>query len=642
LDVLTIRSSRRVVLAAVIVLFLAVYLGSAFTPALQDDVDTSHAEAAREMLTRGDFITLHINGVRYLEKAPLMYWLVAASYHFLGVSDFATRLPTITAMFLLLLLGVTWGSRAFGPRAGVYTGLFIATGVGYFLFTRVLIPEAILSLLIAAAFYCLVSALDTPNAFWPWYAGYALLALATLTKGLLALVVIGVTLVAYLVLTGEWRRWREFRLVSGLILFFVIAAPWHILAALANPGSADHHGFLWFYFINEHFLRFLGKRIPKDYNKLPGYLYWSLHLVWLFPWSLYLPVALRRLIVDRKNSGGPRSPTGGPYLPSSGKCGNDAPLKFASTGGPYLPSFGKSGNDLNFATRTRWICILWASVTLVFFSFSTNQEYYTFPAYLPFLLLLAAGVASEELAADDAHSRAPWLLATSAFSVAIRLAFAAVLIVGLWSSRNLPYVSDIGDVLAKTNLDNDTLSMGHILNLTGQSLAALRLPAIIAVIALVFGSLGELILRIKRMHLASTFALAATTTLFLVAAHIALIRFDPYLSSRQLATRIEQQVQPQDRVLIYGDQAYGSSLVFYLRHPVELVNGRTTSMWFGSTFPDAPHIFLDDADLVRLWNSNTRVFLFAPDHEQKKVNEVLGSNKLIYAESSGKIVYTNR
>jgi hypothetical protein len=184
--------------------------------------------------------------------------------------------------------------------------------------------------------------------------------------------------------------------------------------------------------------------------------------------------------------------------------------------------------------------------------------------------------------------------------------------------------------------------MGHILNLTGQSFAALRLPAILAVAALVFGSLAEFVLRLKRKNFAATWALAVTMMVFLMAAHVALIRFDPFLSSRLLATRIQQQLQPQDRVLIYGDQAYGSSLVFYLRHPVELVNGRTTSMWFGSTFPDAPHIFLDDADLVLLWNSGTRVFLFVPDYQQPKVNQVLGSNKLIYASSSGKIVYTNR
>jgi hypothetical protein len=292
---------------------------------------------------------------------------------------------------------------------------------------------------------------------------------------------------------------------------------------------------------------------------------------------------------------------------------------------------------LDFRARTRWICILWASVTLLFFAFSTNQEYYTFPAYLALFLLTAAALAGEE-----EEGRQPWLLATSAVSVTVRLGFAMVLIGGLWSSRHLPFVPDIGEVLAQTNLDTDTLSMGHILNLTGQSFAALRFPAILAVIALVFGSLAEIVLRVKRKHLASTWALGISMAVFLLAAHAALVRFDPFLSSRVLAVRIQQEVQPQDRVLIYGDQAYGSSLVFYLHHPVELVNGRTTSMWFGSTFPDAPHIFLDDADLIHLWNSNTRVFLFVPDFQQPKVNEVLGPNKLVYASSSGKIVYTNR
>jgi 4-amino-4-deoxy-L-arabinose transferase-like glycosyltransferase len=619
LDVETSTSSRWLCLAAVIVLFLAVYLGSAFSPALQDDVDSSHAEAAREMITRGDYVTLHINGVRYLEKAPLMYWLVAASFRIFGFNEFAARLPVVVAMFLLLMLGFVWGRRAFGIRAGLYTGLFTATAAGCFLFTRVLIPEAILSLFIASAFYYLACALDRPGARFAWYAGYTLLALAVLTKGLLALVVIGITLVAYLAISGEWRRWREFHLFSGMILFFAIAAPWHILASLRNPAVGDHHGFFWFYFVNEHFLRFLGKRIPKDYNKLPGYLYWTLHLVWLFPWSLYLPLTLRRLIADLRRPGGP-SP-GGPHPPSFGECGDKPPL--------------------DFRARTRWICILWAAVTLLFFAFSTNQEYYTFPAYLAFFLLLGSSLADEQHEGEGKSVRRPWLLATSAISVTVCLVFAVVLIGGLWSSRHLPFVPDIGEVLAQSNQANDTLSMGHILDLTGQSFAALRLPAILAVIALVFGSLAEIVLCLKRRYVASTWALAVTMAVFLVAAHVALIRFDPFLSSRLLATRIEQQVQPQDRVLIYGDQAYGSSLIFYLRHPVELVNGRTTSMWFGSTFPDAPHIFLDDADLLRLWNSPTRVFLFAPDFEQKKVGEVLGPNLPVYAASSGKIVYTN-
>ena len=614
---LTRTPTRTSAWASVIAIVLAIYLVAAFTPALQDDVDSSHAEAAREMLTRGDFVTMHINGVRYLEKAPLMYWLVAGCFRVLGANELAARLPTVAAMLGLALLGMAWGRRAFGERAGLYTGLFTATGVGCFLFTRVLIPEAILSLLVAAAFYCLLCALEKPHARREWYAVYALLALAVLTKGLLALAVFGLTLPIYLAVTGEWRRWREFRLGTGLLLFFAVAAPWHILAGLRNPGTADHHGFFWFYFVNEHFLRFLGKRVPMDYNKLPASLYWSLHLVWLFPWSLYLPLALRRLWAEMRH--------------------------------------GRIRGTLDFRTRTRWICVLWASVTLVFFSLSTNQEYYTFPSYLAFFLLLGAAVAGEELEGQQARAntpasptadspgtpaRKPWLLATSAVSVTIRLIFAAVLIGGLWSSRHLPFVPDIGEVLAQTNAENYTLSMGHMLDLTGQSFAALRLPAILAVVALVFGSLAEIVLRIQRRNFASTCALAATMTLFLIAAHIALVRFDPFLSSHGLAARLQEQLRPEDRVLIYGDQGAGSSLVFYLRRPIELVDGRRASMWFGSDFPDAPHIFLENADLVSLWNRAPRVFLFVPQDKRAKVLALL-PNPRVFAESSGKVVYVN-
>jgi 4-amino-4-deoxy-L-arabinose transferase-like glycosyltransferase len=587
---------RGLSVAALILLFCAIYLGSAFTPALQDDVDTSHAEAAKEMLQTGDLVTLHINGVRYLEKAPLMYWLVALSYKIFGISDFATRLPTLLAMLGLCLLGLHWAGRAFGPRAGLYTGLLMATGAGCFLFTRVFIPEAILSLFIALSFYCLVRALEETNSLW-WYGGYVLAALAVLTKGLIALVVIGMTLVAYLLVSGEWRRWREFRIVSGLVLFFAIAAPWHVLAALRTPETPTHHGFLWFYFINEHVMRFLGKRIPHDYNKQAWYLYWSLHLVWLFPWSLYLPVALRRM----KNS-----------------------LRWPRPG------------QLDFASRTRWVCLLWATVLLVFFSLSTNQEYYTFPTYFAIFMLLADGLAGEE---QEARPR--WLLGTSLVGAVVRISFACVLVAGLWSSRHVPYVADIGAVLSQTHSDDYTLSMGHVLDLTGQSFAALRLPAILAVIALLVGSLLELGLRWRKRHYAATWALAAGMALFLVAAHVALVRFDPYLSSRVLERQLEQVVRPEDRVMIYGDHSFGSSIVYYLPHRVELVNGRTSSLWFGSSFPDAPKIFWEDDDLVRLWNSSTRVFLFVPDHEQAKVKALL-PNLQVYASCSGKVIYVNR
>jgi 4-amino-4-deoxy-L-arabinose transferase-like glycosyltransferase len=585
-------------ITGVLLLFAVVYVGSLFSPGLQDDADSTHAEAAREMLATHDFVTLKINGNRYLEKAPLMYWAVALSYSFFGVNEFAAHLPVAVSMLLLVLLAMRWARRAFGDRAAIYAGLFISTAAGCYLFTRILIPESILSLFIAASFYCFATALEDGDA-WRWYGGYACMALAVLTKGLLAIVVVGLALLLYAAISGEWRRWREFRLFTGTLLFLAIAAPWHILAGIRNPH------FFWFYFVNEHFMRFLGKRIPKDYNKQTDSLYWTLHLVWLFPWSLYLPVALRRPIADWM-----------------------ARRKLGALKAPWPP--------LNFRSRTELLCLAWAGITLVFFSFSTNQEYYTFPAYFPILLLIAAKLANEE----ESGSRR-WLLWTSGVLAIICIAISAVLAAGLWNSRQLPFVPDIGRVLAKPNLQAETLSMGHMLDLTGESFAALRLPAILAAVIFLIGPALAFWLRRRGAQRAATWTTAATMAVFLIAAHIALVRFDPFLGSQIMARQIAPELRPTDRVMIYGDQSFGSSLLFYLRRPIELVHGNTTSMWWGSTYPDAPHIFINDQDLLRAWNSPQRIFLFVPEYERARVEALLPGPLHVASEASGKVIFTN-
>jgi len=589
--------SNKIQIVGVLLLFAAVYVGSLFSPGLQDDADSTHAEAAREMYVTHDFVTLKINGNRYLEKAPLMYWVVALSYFFFGVNEFAAHLPVAVSMLLLVLLAMRWGRRAFGESAAVYGGLFMATTAGCFLFTRILIPESSLSLFIAAAFYFFATALEDRVA-WRWYAAYASMALAVLTKGLLVLVVVGGAAFLYIAISSEWRRWREFRLFTGLLLFLVIAAPWHILAGIRNPH------FFWFYFVNEHFMRFLGKRIPKDYNKQTNSLYWTLHLVWLFPWSLYLPVALRRPVA------------------------NWIARRKQTQPAPAQP--------LNFRSRTQLLCLLWAGVTLVFFSFSTNQEYYTFPAYFPILLLIA-----ERLSDEEEWGAKKWLVWTSGVLALLCIASAAVLAAGLWSSRNLPFVPDIGTVLAKPNLQAETLSMGHMLDLTGESFAALRLPAILAAIVLLIGPACAFWLRQRGKQVAATWATAATMAVFLIAAHIALVRFDPFLGSRSMAREIAPELRPDDRVMIYGDQSFGSSLLFYLRRPIELVNGNTTSMWWGATYPDAPQIFIDDQQLLQVWDSRQRVYLFVPQHERGKVEALLPGPLHVASEVSGKVIFVN-
>jgi 4-amino-4-deoxy-L-arabinose transferase-like glycosyltransferase len=593
------RHGSRVAYWALAVVFLAVYMGSMFTPGLLDDADSTHAEAAREMVVTGDYVTLHVNGIRYLEKPPLPYWLVAISYKVLGVNEFSTRLPMVLAVMLLGVLGFCWGRRAFGERTGIYAGLFVYTCAGVYLFTRIFIPDVLLSLLIAAALYFFLTALEPEAEAWRWYAGYAMMALGVLTKGLIALVFPCGAAFFFLLVTGEWRRWREFRLISGLLLFLAIAAPWHILAGLRNPGTAEHHGFFWFYFVNEHFLRFLGKRYPRDYSKLPAALYWTLHLVWLFPWSLYLPAAVKTAAAAWR------------------------------------------GQRSDFAARTRLLCWIWAGVVLIFFALSTNQEYYTFPAYLPLLLLLADGVSQCEWAECDGGVRAGWLTTSAGLLAVIGVAASAILLVGLWKSRSLPFEPDIGRLLSEQDTEAYTLSTSHMLDLSYASFAALRLPAALAAVVLLVAPLVSFILRLFRRHYSATWVLGAGLAVFLVAAHIALGRFGPYLSSKELAQEIASRARSEDQVMIYGDQAFGSSLLFYLRRPIDLVEGRTTSMWFGSNFADAPKIYLSDADLQRDWVGSGRVFLFVPPQQKARVDGLLPT-KFVIAELSGKYVYSNR
>ena len=581
---------------AVLAIFSLIYIGSLFSPALLDDADATHSEAAREMYRSGDWVTLHVNGIRYLEKAPLLYWLIAGSYELFGVSEASSRLPLMLAMLFTVLLAGDWARGAFGDRTGILAGLFITTSIGFYLFTRITIPEALLSLLIALTFYCFLRALNSRDvsARWLWYSGYASLALAVLTKGLLALVVVAGTAFLFLLSTGEWRRWREFRLFFGTLILLLIAAPWHLLAGFRN------HGFFWFYFVNEHFLRFLGKRYPKDYNKLPALAYWSLHLVWLFPWSIFAPLVVKKLFTRWRER------------------------RLATA------------RNWSFADQTRLLCFLWASVILVFFAFSTNQEYYTFPAYFP-LIILAADALS---AACEQPSR--WQTAGYTFILALGWSAAGALFAGLWSSRNLPFQPDVGAVLAERGVGNYTLSMSHFFDLTGASFAGLRLPAMLAAFAFALGPAFALYLHLRRKSIAALWSIAAFSALFLFAAHLALVRFEPFLSSRSLAHQILKVAGPQNKFMIYGDQSYGSSWIFYLGKQVFLVNGRSTSMEFGSRFPDAPRIFLSDSDLTNSWNQNDRIFLFAPLREERSLRTLLGNQLFRIAQTSANAVYSNQ
>ncbi|WP_263368267.1 ArnT family glycosyltransferase [Edaphobacter bradus] len=637
-------------------LWLVVFFASLFAPSILDDADGTHANAARHMALSGDLVTLKVDGIRYLEKAPLPYWLDALSFRIFGFNTFAAHLPEAIAVLLLALLGYLWADRAFRARTALYTGLAVLTCAGVFLFTRIYIPEVLLSLFLCTALYCLLTVLNKsltvvsteygsfasatrrPSRRKAWYAYgmWVSLALAVLTKGLVALVFFFGAATVYVILTGTYRRVALLKPVTGLLLFLLIAAPWHILAGLRNTGGMNGHGFFWFYFVNEHFLRFLGKRYPMDYNKLPGYLFWSLHLVWLFPWSLFFPIAFIKgfkVFTQRRSA-------------SHYALNKLQSLDHHDEIDRGIFRYVRYSVD-TFATRTTLLLTIYATLVLLFFSISTNQEYYTFPAYLPLLMLIAAALSRAEIAYDSTPSFRRWLTIAHAILTVVGVSAAGALAYGLWSSRNLPFVPDIGDLLAHRGVGDYTLSMSHFFDLTGPSFAALRLPASLAALAFAIGPAVAWILRVRRRHLASTIVVALTSAVFLIAAHIAFVRFAPMLSSQDLAEKIQELeddhlISRDNRVLMYGDQSYGSSIPFYLGEDVDLVNGRSSSMIFGSTFPDAPPIFLNSNDLLRIWGTGERKILFVPLEKRDEVDHLLGNNRILLEETSGKALFTDR
>ena len=642
-------------------IFMAVYFASLFSPPLMDDVDASHAQAAQHIAETGDFVTAKINGIRYIEKPPLPYWLIAGTYRIFGQNTFATHLPNALAMLGLAWFSWLWASRAWGPRAGLYAGLGVLTSIGPFLFTRFIIPEAILALFLLIALYCLITGLESnrPNLFyWTW----ACVALALLTKGLIAPVFfIGAT-VPYLLLTGQWRRWRSLKPVSGFLLFLAIAAPWHILCGLANPDQGhphgNHptignvHGFWYFYFVNEHVLRFFGQRYPHDYNKMPFALYWLAHLIWLFPWSLFLPALIAVAWKTRHH-----------WLQH---LRHDA----GQTVDFYLDHAIREDVAtyvirLKFRVRTVWLLSLFSAFSLLFFSISTNQEYYTFPVWPPLFILIAGVVASIEEnrgldgTPDEARNSAHpllstrWLTGAQGVFAVIGVLAAAVLAWSLWDSRNLPYVPDIGTVLAHRGVGDYTLSMSHFFDLTGASFAALRLPAALAAVTLLIGPAVGWILRLKGKHIAATVSLALTSAIFLIAAHIAFARFDPMLGSKQIADTIIRDGSTADTFIILGEQSDASSVVFYTHKffagkPAKLVlprcgqHGEGTPLLWGSCYPDAPDIFLTEDQLSKNWGIGERKWLFAEDKNQQKAESLLAGRLYAVQSLADKALWTDR
>lgn len=588
-----------------------------------DDVDAVQAQIARNMLTSGDWVTARLDGVAYLEKAPLIYWVIAGFFGVLGPFDWVARLPIALSAIALCLVTAAFGVWAFGKRAGLYAGLTIATCVGLFLFTRILIPDVMLTLTTALAMWAFLRVLDEHERHprvWALVLA-ASLGAGLLLKSLIAVVFPSGAALLYLAVTRQLfsaEVWKRLRPLSGLLVILLIAAPWHVLATLRNPphfafalhsGPGQYHGFFWFFFINEQLLRFLNLRYPHDYNTVPRLYFWLFHLLWLFPWSVYLPAATR--------------------------------LSF---------------RPVDRAGRARLLAACWAGFVLVFFTFSTTQEYYSMPCYPALALLLGSAMA----AGGD------WVRwGTRTLGVLSALAATAVVAI-LFAVRGVPAPGDIASALIP-HPKAYRLSLGHMQDLTLRSFAYLRWPLALAAVAFLIGAVGTLLYSRARANKARTeiptlaaplcgsaergapewsghrafISAVVMMVLFFQAARLAMVAFDPYLSSRPLAQALANS--PAGTLVVDRHYYRFSSVFFYTNRTALLLNGRYQNLEYGAYAPGAPQVFVDDSQFSQLWHQPERYYVVAYESELPRFERLAGDAGVVMVRrSGGKVLFTNR
>lgn len=281
--------------------------------------------------------------------------------------------------------------------------------------------------------------------------------------------------------------------------------------------------------------------------------------------------------------------------------------------------------------------VVWSTFVLLFFSLSTRQEYYVLPALPALAILIAAWVLPEH---EATNSRANIRITTVLLALGTLVAIASAFLI-IHAGTVAPN-TDLASLLNQ-NPSDYALSMGHFMDLTGPSIALFRVPLSIATLSLFLGPLASFILRKRAQPHRANLALAAGAFGFLIAVFLGLRIFSPVLTSAQLAESIAPQVRAQDLIVIHGEYESGSTLGFYLqRSNIHILEGRSSNLWYGSFFPDAPHIFETPQSLTARWNKPQRIFLWQSLTDSPNTLPPLPGPVYVLIKSGGKEIISNQ
>lgn len=496
-----------------------------------DNNEGLYAEIAREMLRSGNWhnwVIPHLNGLAYMEKPPLLYWLTAISFAVFGESEWAVRLLPALSCLACTALIIWFAKKINRSTAGKLAALIFVSGLGVTVMSRTLMFDMLLTFFLTAAVMAGYLFSEFRQRKFLYYS-MIMLAFALLAKGFVALILFSAVIGSYSILRASsvkdffsrlsiWFDWR------GFLVFLIVALPWHLAAMIAEPI------FAWFYFINEHVLRFLGRREPHDYYSGAWWYYLPRMLIFLFPWSFFLPVLL---IVRR--------------------------FKNIEHGGHVI------------------LLMAWL-MPLLFFSVSSAKANYYLVATMP-LAALQMGILLEEKIVPGSK----WLLLPGILLI--------VLFGGLlkWSLNRPPH-------------DFDMMLWG---GMSGGRFVFFSLLILLAVSVLAM-------LIAYKAKLISIFAYLLIPV-FLLPILLEVVKATSEYSSTKGIVNFYLTKQADRELILFKVFEQQSSLPFYMKKPIKVLNSRSSDLFWGNKLHDNS-IVINDHDFKALsLNSKLSVLVMKQD-----------------------------
>jgi len=566
----------------ILILVLGVFFGFKLGDrALWSPVEGHYAEIAREMVISKDYLTPQLAGLKYLEKPPFFYWLESANIRLFGLNEWSLRIwPALFALVGCLAVYFA-GSRIFERRVGLISAGVLATCSLWYVMGNVIDLDMTVSVLITCALVCfLLGSLERPGykrRFLMWGL-FVFSALATLTKGLIGIVIPGMVIGSWILILGEWNTLRTLYFPSGVALFLLIAVPWYALVAWANPG------FLTSYFLVEHFQRYLTK-LEGPYEQPWAYI--PILVLGMFPWTVFMLQALRH----------------------SGRV-------------PWRK---------RHQYKEVLFLLLWAGLVFLFFSASSYKGVpYILPMFPPLAIVIARYLA--------VSWEAPRLsgVPSGAFILAIALSF--MVIVGLTGPQH--FLERYANWPAVEAPAEGTVASIHVNDWEDLSALTPYLRAQSAI--LIVAALSALALGFAKKHgfRWSLLSLTLVWALFLVVLNSSLPLLDERRSVKALATMLKPQLQRSDEIASY--HAYYQDLPVYLDRPVAVVGWKGDLQFGVEVNEHSGGWMTDDASFWKRWNSPATVYMLTEQTTYEKLRSEASFKSRVVAQGLYDILLSNR